>query len=169
MGFSRQEYWSGLPYPLPWASPVVPGAISTLQIAHRRLPPKSRKLSFRKLKEHCLGWIIHPAAPGRQAWGWMMLGARGLMGALAPGMSSPAHGELCSTWITWGALDPARMSPATLSHLHNGCFFRFPKSSALNQALPGPLPAFIFILSPETPPSFFFYLFLYVDHLKSLC
>ena len=51
-------------------------AISTLQITHRRLPPKSRKLSFRKLKEHCQGRIRHPATtPGRQAWGWTMLGA----------------------------------------------------------------------------------------------
>ena len=146
--------------------PVVPRAMSMLQIAkiaNRRFPPKSRKLSFRKLKEHCLGRIRHPAtAPGCQAWGWTMLGAQGLIGALAPGMSSPACGELCSTWITWGSLDPARMSPATVSHFHNGCFFRFPKSSALNQVLPGPLPALIFILFPEIPPSFMYSFFFFL-------
>jgi len=59
MGFSRQEYWSGLPFPSPGdlSNPGIEPRSSVLQADS--LPPEPGKLSFNyiHIASVCLGYI----------------------------------------------------------------------------------------------------------------
>ena len=106
VGFLKQEYWSGLPFPLPGDFPTQGSSLRLLHIRHWQVDslPLSRQGS-----PHLLGQLLQAQCP------------EGATAKRTPGLAHPTHpAEVWGLRQPWKAAPPRRHSWPADADLHFG-------------------------------------------------